>query len=58
MSIREQCNMLRFQIAGHLTRHPDLERSRHERYYVDEDGNEYFLRRGVLTIVTAEGGVI
>ncbi len=58
MSIREQANMLRFQIAGALVRHPELERSRHEKYYLDEDGNEYYVRRGILTIVTAEGGVI
>ena len=58
MSIREQCNMLRFQIAGALTRHPELERSRHEIYYIDEDGNEFYLRRGILTIITADGGVI
>ena len=58
MSIREQCNLLRFQIAGALIRHPELEQSRHEKYYLDEDGNEYYLRRGILTIVTAEGGVL
>ena len=58
MSIREQANLLRFQIKGALTRYPELERSRHEKYYLDEDGNEYYLRRGILTIVTVEGGVI
>lgn len=58
MSIREQCNLLRFTIRGALTRHPEFERSRHEKYYLDEDGNEYYLRRGILTIVTADGGVI
>lgn len=58
MSIREQANNLRFTIRGALTRHPEFERSRHEKYYLDEDGNEYFLRRGILTIVTVEGGVI
>jgi hypothetical protein len=58
MSIREQAAMLRFTIRGALIRHPELEYSRHERYYLDEDGNEYYIRRGVLTIITADGGVI
>ena len=58
MSIREQASRLRFEIVGHLTRHPELEYSRHEKYYIDDDGNEYYLRRGILTIVTAEGGVL
>ena len=58
MSIREQANLLRFQIVGALIRHPEFERSRHEKFYLDEDGNEYYLRRGILTIVTADGGVI
>lgn len=58
MSIREQCNNLHFTIAGKLVRCPWLERSRHEKYFIDDDGNEYFLRRGILTIVTADGGVL
>lgn len=58
MSIREQADRLRFTIRGALIRHPELEYSRHEKYYVDSEGNEYYLRRGILTIITADGGVI
>lgn len=58
MSIREQAKALGFDIVGILTRHADLEYSRHERVYLDDAGNEYYLRRGILTIVTADGGVI
>lgn len=58
MSIREQADRLRFTIRGALIRHPELEYSRHEKCYIDEDGNEYYLRRGILTIITADGGVI
>lgn len=57
-SIREQAASLRFQIVGKLTRRPEWERSSKERAYIDEAGNEYYARRGILTIVTAEGGVI
>ncbi len=58
MSIREQANALRFEIVGKLNRRVELERSRHERVYIDDAGNEYYTRRGILTIVTVDGGVI
>ena len=58
MSIREQAKSYGFEIVGILTRRADLEYSRYERVYFDDAGNEYYLRRGILTIVTADGGVI
>lgn len=58
MSIREQAKHLGFEIIGRLTRRPEWERSARERAYIDDAGNEYYTRRGILTIVTADGGVI
>ena len=58
MSLREQAEKLGHVIVGALTRCPDWERNSKERVYIDEAGNEYLTRRGILTIVTADGGVI
>lgn len=58
MSIREQAATLGHQIIGQLVRHTELEVFRLEKVYLDEAGNEYLLRRGILTIVTADGAVI
>ena len=58
MSIRQQAARLGFKIVGRLTRRPEWERAKPERAYIDEAGNEYYTRRGILTIVTADGGVI
>ena len=58
MSIRERAKSLGHQVIGKLVRRSEYESSRGDRVYFDEAGNEYILRRGVLTIVTAEGGVI
>ena len=58
MSIREQAKRYGHEIVGRLTRCPDWERSTKERWYIDDAGNEYFTRRGILTIITADGGVI
>lgn len=58
MSIRKQAERLGHEIIGRLTRLPEWERSTKERAYIDDAGNEYYTRRGVLTIVTADGGVI
>lgn len=58
MSVREQAEKLGFQIVGILTRHPEWEKSSVERLYMDAAGNEYFTRHGILTIITADGGVI
>ena len=58
VSIRQQAEQLNFEIIGRLIRHPEWERDRKERAYMDEAGNEYYTRCGILTIVTADGGVI
>lgn len=58
MSIREQAAAFGFEIIGQLTRRPEWETARPERAYIDEAGNEYYTRRGILTIVTADGAVI
>ena len=57
-NVRQQAKQLRFEIVGRLTRRPEWETARCERAYIDEAGNEFYTRRGVLTIVTADGGVI
>jgi len=58
MSIKEQAITLGHPIVGKLTRYPELERSSKEQTYRDEAGNTYFTRWGILTIMTADGGVI
>lgn len=58
MSIREQAAALGFEIVGQLARRPEWEATKRERAYIDEAGNEYYTRRGVLTIFTADGAVI
>lgn len=58
MSIRQQAENLGHQIIGNLVRHSEYEYSWRERVYLDDAGNEYIIRRGILTIVTADGGVI
>ena len=58
MSIRQQAKILGHEVIGRLVRHSEYEYSWRERFYLDEAGNEYILRRGILTIITAEGGVI
>ncbi len=58
MSIREQAANLKFEIIGNLERHEELEIFRVEQVYLDDAGNAYLVRRGILTIVTAEGWVV
>ena len=58
MSIREQAAGLKFDIIGHLVRHTELELFRHEKVYLDDAGNAYLTRFGILTIVTPDGTVI
>ena len=58
MSIREQAARLNFDISGKLIRHPELEVFRQEKVYLDDAGNAYLTRFGILTIVTPDGGVI
>lgn len=58
MSVRKQASSLGFKVVGKLVRRIEWERSSVEKAYIDEAGNEYFTRWGILTIVTADGAVI
>ena len=58
MTIRKQAKRLGFEIIGKLTRRAEWERTKKERWYIDEAKNEYGLIDGQLVIVTADGGVI
>ena len=58
MSIRTQAESLGFQISGELIRCAGREPSHLYQCYFDEDGNEYILRRGILTIIAADGRVV
>lgn len=56
--IAEQAARLNFEIVGDLTRCPEEERNRREQIYTDAAQNTYYLVRGILTIVAADGSVI
>ena len=58
MTVRKQADLLGHEVVGKLVRHPEWENNSHERVYIDQAGNEYYTRRGILTIVTYDGGVI
>lgn len=58
MSIRKQAENLGHKIVGQLVRHNELEIFRLEQVYLDDAGNAYLVRRGILTIVTPDGVVI
>lgn len=55
--IAEQAARLNFEIVGDLTRRPEDERNRREQIYTDAAQNTYYLVRGILTIVAADGSV-
>ena len=57
MSISTQARKLGFTVEGKLTPREGKEPSRRCRYYEDEAGNVYIVRRGILTIVAANGKV-
>ena len=57
-TIIAQAAQFHFYIVGQLRRCPDLEPSHLYQYYLDDAENRYILRRGILTIVTADGDVI
>ena len=57
-AIIAQAAQFHFYIVGQLRRCPDLEPSHLYQCYFDEDGNEYILRRGILTIIAADGRVV
>ena len=57
MPIMQQAQMMGFKVAGSLVRRRDKERSGRDEYYEDAEGNAYLVRRGILTIVAADGTV-
>ena len=57
MSIRRQAEKIGFRIVGELTRCVGMEPSHLYQCYFDDARNKYILRRGILTIVAADGKV-
>jgi hypothetical protein len=57
MSISAQAKKLGFAVSGKLSPREGKEPARRCRYYEDEAGNVYIVRRGILTIVAANGKV-
>lgn len=57
MPIMQQAQLLGFPVAGQLVRRRDKERCGRDQVYEDAEGNAYFVRRGILTIVAADGTV-
>ena len=57
MSIRKQAEKIGFRIVGELTRCMGMEPSHLYQCYLDDAQNKYILRRGILTIVAADGRV-
>ncbi len=55
MSLFAQAQRLGFPVVGKLT--PAEGRDSHCRYFLDDAGNTFILRHGILTIVTASGRV-
>ena len=55
MSIHAQAHNLGFAISGHLT--PVEGRDSRCQYFMDDAGNLFIVRYGVLTIITASGKV-
>ena len=67
--IREKAKAVGHEVVGKLTRHPEYEttldhmtgkevRMKGQRFYLDEGGNEYWVSKRGVCIVTADGGVI
>ena len=57
MGIKAHAEKIGFQIIGELTRCVDMEPTHLYQCYFDEAQNEFILRRGILTIVAADGKV-
>lgn len=55
MPIYAQAQQLGFAVKGNLA--PTEGQDSHCQYYLDEDGNTYIVRWGILTIVAANGRV-
>ena len=56
MSIKEYAKKNNFQIVGKLTR--KVVKGIGAKFYIDEGGNEYYIKKDEVYIITAEGGVI
>lgn len=56
MSIKEYAKKINFHIIGKLIRKASNEKN--TKLYIDEGGNEYYINKRGICIVTAEGGVI
>ena len=57
MGIQMQAESMGFRIVGTLVRHRELESTHVYQCFLDEAENEYILRRGILTIIAADGMV-
>ena len=57
MGIQVQAERIGFHIIGELTRQMDREPSHLYQCYFDDAQNRYIMRRGILTIISAEGKV-
>lgn len=57
MGIQTQAESMGFRIVGALVRHRELEPIHVYQCFLDEAENEYILRRGILTIIAADGRV-
>ena len=57
MGIQAQARSIGFSIVGALIRHRELEPTHLYQCFFDEADNRYILRRGILTIVAADGTV-
>jgi hypothetical protein len=58
MGIQAQAESMGFSIIGALVRHRELEPTHLYQCFLDEAENRYILRRGILTIIAADGRVI
>jgi hypothetical protein len=57
MGIRAQAEKIGFRIVGTLIRCREFEPTHLYQCFFDEAQNEYILRRGILTIIAADGTV-
>ncbi len=57
MSVRLQAERLGFPVVGDLIRFEGMEPSHLYRCYIDAANNRFIVRRGILTIVAADGTV-
>jgi hypothetical protein len=55
MSIYAQARQMGFSVLGALA--PSEGQDSHCQYFTDDGGNTYIVRRGILTIISADGKV-